>query len=390
MDFNNTKLAFSYKSNSDLKNAYLLFSAINRPWLVNSLSALANLALKTGLPLWLVAKPTFYRQFVGGEHLNDCERVIDHLRTFNVHSVLDYSAEGGIDDIQADDTFREILKSIDFAAGKSYIPYTVFKPSSLIVSSVLHKYAQNPDTLTPIEVLSVQLFEERFMALCQRAFEREVRIMIDAEHYATQDVIDRITEQAMEVYNSNRAVLFHTLQMYRHDRLDYLQNLHRKARKAGYILGIKFVRGAYMQQERELAALNGYPDPINRDKEATDNCYNNGLVYVMDNIDSFELFSGTHNYESNYLLANLIDQKGLKRNDKRIYFSQLYGMSDNISFVLASEGYNVCKYVPYAPVRKVLPYLMRRAQENSSIAGQSSRELQLIKKEIKRRRSNCP
>lgn len=210
--------------------------------------------------------------------------------------------------------------------------------------------------------------------------------MIDAEHYAFQKYVDQVAEEAMELYNKERAIVFHTLQMYRTDRLDYLMMIHKKAKERGYVPGIKFVRGAYMEQERQRAFELGYPDPIHPDKDATDRCYNDGLGYVMENISDFELFSGTHNYESNNLLAGLIHEKGLERSDKRIFFSQLYGMSDNISFVLASEGYNVCKYLPYAPVNKVLPYLLRRAEENTSVAGQTNRELSLIKTELERRK----
>jgi len=386
MDFNDTKTAFSMKSMTDLRNAQMLFTAIQSPILVKSLKYMTNLALKVNLPVAWVVKPTLYRQFVGGESLQECEKIVDQLRTYNIKSVLDYSAEGGsaIEDVSR--AFDETMRSIEFAKGKSNIAYTVFKPTAMIIGSVLSKAAVDINTLNEVERAELDNFKTRVTQLCQRAYDNDVRILIDAEHYATQGIIDTVAETVMRKFNNKRAIVFQTLQMYRTDRLEYLKYLFNDSKEYNYIPGIKFVRGAYMDEERELASRLGYPDPIHPDKYSTDKCYDSGLKFVMDNIESFELFSGTHNYQSNMLLADLIDAKGLRRDDQRVFFSQLYGMSDNISFNLAAEGFNVCKYIPYAPVRDVLPYLLRRAEENTSMAGQTGRELQLIREEIARRR----
>lgn len=375
MDFNNTQIAFSMKSASDLRNAKFLFTAISNPKLVKIFKALTMAALKVKLPIAWIVKPTLYRQFVGGETLKECAKTVKLLANYNIKSVLDYSAEGGTTQKQVQRAFDETIKSIDYAKGKLSIAYTVFKPTAMAVG-----------TLTECSQNELQKFRERVFALCQRACDNNVRILIDAEHFATQHIIDVVTEEAMAKFNKKRAIVFHTLQMYRTDRLEYLKMIYKQSQEMKYIPGIKFVRGAYMDEERKLASELGYDDPINPDKETTDRMYDAGLEYVMDNIGSFELFSGTHNYQSNVLLAELIDKKGIKRNDERIYFSQLYGMSDNISFNLAAEGYNVCKYVPYAPIRDVLPYLLRRAEENTAMAGQTGRELQLINTEISRRK----
>ncbi len=386
MDFNDTKTAFSMKSMTDLRNAQMLFTAIQNPVLVKSLKYMTNLALKVNLPVAWVVKPTLYRQFVGGENLQECEKIVDLLRTYNIKSVLDYSAEGGsaIEDVSR--AFNETMRSIEFAKGKSNIAYTVFKPTAMIIGSVLSKATVDINTLNEVERAELDNFKTRVTQLCQRAYDNDVRILIDAEHYATQGIIDTVAETVMRKFNNKRAIVFQTLQMYRTDRLEYLKYLFNDSKEYNYIPGIKFVRGAYMDEERALASRLGYPDPIHPDKYSTDKCYDSGLKFVMENIESFELFSGTHNYQSNMLLADLIDAKGLRRDDQRVFFSQLYGMSDNISFNLAAEGFNVCKYIPYAPVRDVLPYLLRRAEENTSMAGQTGRELQLIREEIARRR----
>lgn len=386
IDFNNTEIAFSMKSNADLRNAYLLFSTIQNRTIVKTAKSATMLAIKLQLPLSWAVKPTLYRQFVGGETLEDCLKNVNILNSYNVKSVLDYSAEGGteLEDVQK--AYDETIRSIDFAAGNQSVAYTVFKPSAMIINRVLVKASENFPSLGDIEKAEYENLRERIFALCEKAHKSNVRILIDAEHFASQELIDRIVEESMRRYNKERAIVFQTLQMYRKDRLQYLKFLHEDSVKNKYVPGIKFVRGAYMEEERARAYELSYIDPIHPDKESTDNSYNEGLRYVVENIDNFELFSGTHNYESNQLLAQLIDEKGLKRDDRRIFFSQLYGMSDNISFTLAREGFNVCKYVPYAPVNKVLPYLLRRAEENTSMSGQTSRELQLIKAELERRR----
>jgi proline dehydrogenase len=387
VDFNNTRLAFSMKSDSDLKMAYLMFLAMKNKGVVSMAKGLTSFADNLRIPVGWAVKPTLYRHFVGGETLQECERIIDRLINFNVFSVPDYSAEGGgtLEDVQI--AYDETLKAIKFASSNPAIAYAVFKPSAMITKEVLERASSGFLSLGEVERTEFENFRHRVLSLCEAAYDAGVRIMIDAEYYAFQEKVDKIAEEAMTRFNRERAIVFHTLQMYRRDRLDYLKYLHSDAKKRGYIPGIKFVRGAYMEQERARAAELDYPDPIYPDKESTDRSYDQGLQYVMEQLEDFELFCGTHNYRSNQLLVKLIDERGMKRNDRRVFFSQLYGMSDNISFTLAAEGFNVCKYLPYAPVEKVLPYLLRRAEENTSVAGQTSRELLLIKTELQRRKN---
>ena len=386
LDFNNTEIAFSAKSQSELRNAYLLFNTIKHPWIVRCASVASRVALKIHFPLAWAVKPTLYKQFVGGETLEDCKKSIEHLRRFNVRTTLDYSAEGEQtpEGIQA--TFEETIRSIDFAKGNDNLAYAVFKPSTITTDELLAKASEKREELTPEETKEFLEFKKRFMAFCQRAHDNDVRLIVDAEDCCFQDALDELTDEAMRKYNKRRAIVFATLQMYRHDRMPYLRRILDDAKEKGYVAGIKFVRGAYMEAERARAAAMGYPDPICKDKPATDANFNEGVRFVMDNLDHFELFMGTHNEESNYLLAKLIDEKGIARNDTRIFFAQLLGMSDNISFNLAHEGYNVTKYVPYARVRDVLPYLLRRAEENTSVAGQTGRELRMLKTELDRRK----
>ena len=344
------------------------------------------IALKIHFPLAWAVKPTLYKQFVGGETLQDCEKAINHLKEFNVMSTLDFSAEGEQtpEGIQA--TFEETIRSIDYAKENKNLAYAVFKPSTITTDELLAKASERHSELTIEEVKAFREFKERFMALCQRAYDNDVRILVDAEDYCFQDAIDKLTDEAMRKFNKKRAIVFATLQMYRHDRMAYLEKIYADALEKDYIPGIKFVRGAYMEEERARATVMGYPDPICKDKQATDENYDAGVRFVVEHIDRFELFLGTHNEESNYKLAKLIEEKGLKKNDPRIFFAQLLGMSDNISFNLAHEGYNVTKYVPYARVNDVLPYLIRRAEENTSVAGQTGRELRMLKAEMERRK----
>ncbi len=307
---------------------------------------------------------------------------------YNVKSTLDYSAESEQtpEGIQA--TFEETLRSIDFAKGNTNLAYAVFKPSTITTDELLAKASEKREELTIDDVRHFRKFRERFMALCQRAYDNDVRILVDAEDYCFQDAIDALTDEAMRKFNKKRAIVFATLQMYRHDRMPYLRRIYDDAVAKGYIAGVKFVRGAYMEAERARAAALDYPDPICKDKQATDENYDAAVRFTMDHLDRFEMFMGTHNEESNYKLAKLMDEKGIARDDSRVFFAQLLGMSDNISFNLAHAGYNVTKYVPYASVRDVLPYLIRRAEENTSVAGQTSRELRMLEMEMARRKEH--
>ena len=386
LDFNNTEIAFSAKTDGELQNAKLLFSTIQYPWLVKCAKVASNIAIKIHFPLAWAVKPTLYKQFVGGETLQDCTKTIEHLKHFNVKSTLDFSAESEQtpDGIKA--TFEETMRSIDFAKGNPNLAYAVFKPSTITTDDLLAKASEKRGELSIEEVKQFREFRDRFMAFCQRAYDNDVRILVDAEDYCYQDAIDELTDEAMRKFNKKRAIVFATLQMYRHDRMPYLERIYKDAVEKNYIAGVKFVRGAYMEEERARAAKMGYPDPICKDKQATDDNYNAAVKYTVDHLDHFEMFMGTHNEESNHRLAKLLDEKGIAHNDPRIFFAQLLGMSDNISFNLAHEGYNVTKYVPYAKVNDVLPYLIRRAEENTSVAGQTGRELRMLRAEIARRK----
>lgn len=385
LDFNNTEIAFSGKSGLELKNAYLLFNTIKYPWLVKCAKVATNIALKIHFPLAWAVKPTLYKQFVGGETLEDCSAAISHLMKYNVKSTLDFSAESEQTPEGIEATFQETLRSIDFAKGNGNLAYAVFKPSTITTDELLSKASEKREDLTIDDLHQFRQFRERFMTLCQRAYDNDVRILVDAEDYCFQDAIDALTDEAMRKFNKRRAIVFATLQMYRHDRMPYLRRIYDDAVEKNYIAGVKFVRGAYMEAERERAAMMGYPDPICKDKKTTDENYDAAVSYTMDHLDRFEMFMGTHNEESNYKLAKLMDEKGIAHDDPRIFFAQLLGMSDNISFNLAHAGFNVTKYVPYASVRDVLPYLIRRAEENTSVAGQTGRELRMLKAEMKRR-----
>lgn len=383
--FNNTETAFKLKSDSELERAYFLFKMIQNQPMVRIGTAVTNFALKAHLPVEGLIRSTVFDHFCGGVTEDDCLPNIEKMhQKGNVHSILDYSVEGKEDEAQFDNALKMTLKTIDFAEEKKSIPYAVFKPTGFGRFALYQKLTEN-QAHTAKEKAEWETVVARFHTVCKAAVKKDVPLLIDAEESWMQDAADDLIEELMETYNKDKAIVFNTLQMYRHDRMDYLRGLHQRAHQKGYHIGMKVVRGAYMEKERERAEEKGYESPICKDKEATDENYNEAVRFMMEH-KNMAIFAGTHNEESSYLLMNLAKEYSINATDKRMWFGQLYGMSDHISFNLAKEGYNVAKYVPFGPVRDVMPYLIRRAEENTSVAGQTSRELNLIKIERKRRK----
>jgi proline dehydrogenase len=307
------------------------------------------------------------------------------MYTKGVSSVLDYSVEGKEEEDQFDAALRMTLKTIDFAKERQAIPFAVFKPTGLGRFELYQKVGEK-QALSPKEQAEWDRVVARFDLVCSEGHKKDVGLLIDAEESWMQDAADEVVTEMMRKYNKEKTIVYNTLQMYRWDRLDYLRNLHTQAKNEGFFIGIKIVRGAYMEKENLRAEEKGYPSPICSTKEATDVNYDAAVSYMVDHLESMSIFAGTHNEESTYFLMNLMKERGIKTNDSRIWFGQLYGMSDNISYNLAEQGYNVSKYLPFGPVKDVMPYLIRRAEENTSVAGQTSRELSLIKAERKRRK----
>ncbi len=383
--FDNTEVAFALKSNSELDRAYYLFEMIKREPLVKIGTAVTKFALKTHLPVEGIIRTTVFDHFCGGVTEEDCMPTIDKMFTKNVHSVLDYSAEGKEIESQFDLAMSKTLNTIKFGKEKESIPFAVFKPTGFGRLEVYQKVSEGKQ-LTAQEQEEWDKIKERYNTVSKSAYDNNVPLLIDAEETWMQDAADDLIEEMMRKYNKEKVIVFGTLQLYRWDRLDYLKKLHERAKKEGFKIGMKLVRGAYMEKERERAAKKGYKDPICESKEATDKMYNDVLTYMFENIDDMAIFAGTHNEESSYLLMDLIKNSSISKNDDRIWFGQLYGMSDHISYNLSKEGYNVAKYLPFGPVRDVMPYLIRRAEENTSVAGQTSRELELLKRERERRK----
>lgn len=386
-DFNNTSIAFQMHGTRSLRRAYWLFKSISSPILVKTGNVLVAHALNLGIPVRWAIKPTIYRQFVGGETIKDCSSVVQHLAQFRVRSILDFSVEGKENDADMEAALQETLRSIENAGTNPNIPFAVFKPTAFIPHHVLDKIEQ-PWTLTTDDHAKIELFKSRVDRLCSAASQIGKPILIDAEDSWYQKFIDDVTEQMMQRYNRDNAIVFNTLQMYRHDRISFLKSQHQKAVDGNYFLGVKFVRGAYMEKERQRALALGYASPIQPDKTSTDRDFDEALTFCVKNISNISIFCGTHNENSCLHLIDLMHRHNLEASDSRIWFSQLYGMSDHISFNMAAAGYNVAKYVPYGPVKHVIPYLARRAEENTSVKGQTGRELGLIKKELKRRRQS--
>jgi proline dehydrogenase len=383
--FDNTQIAFSLKSDTELDRAYFLFKLIANEPLVRIGTAVTNFALKASLPVEGLIRATVFDHFCGGINEDDSLKVVDKLFTKGVSSVLDYSVEGKEEEEQFDAVLEKTLKLIDFAKEKKSIPFAVFKPSGFGRID-LYEEVSLGKKLTPAESEEWNRVVARFEKVCKASYDSDVALLIDAEESWMQDAVDNLVEEMMVKYNKSKAIVFNTLQMYRWDRLDYLKKLHEKAKAEGFFIGMKLVRGAYMEKENERAIEKGYPTPICASKEATDENYDASLKYMVDHLDTMSIFEGTHNENSTYFLMNLMEEKGILSTDDRIWFGQLYGMSDNISYNLAENGFNVAKYLPFGPVKDVMPYLIRRAEENTSVAGQTSRELAMIKTERNRRK----
>lgn len=383
--FNNTEIAFQLKNDSELERAYFLFKMISHQPLVRIGTAATNFALKANLPVEGLIRSTVFDHFCGGVNEDDCLPVIEKMHSKGVSSVLDYSVEGKESEEHFDNALNKTLEIINFAEQKVAMPIAVFKPTGFGRIYLYEKKGLRLD-FTNDEELEWNRVVVRYDEACKLAKEKDVLILIDAEESWMQDAADAIVDDMMKKYNTEKPIVFNTLQTYRWDRLDYLKHIQKRAKNEGFKLGMKIVRGAYMEKERERAEEKGYPSPICRNKQATDENFNKVLTYILDNLSDISLFIGTHNEESSYLAMEIMLKKNISINDNRVWFGQLYGMSDHISFNLATAGYNVAKYVPFGPVKDVMPYLIRRAEENTSVAGQTSRELNLIKQERKRRK----
>lgn len=383
--FNNTEVAFSLKSDSELERAYFLFKLIKSEPLVKIGTAVTKFALKSSLPVEGLIRSTVFDHFCGGVNENDCMPIIEKMYSKKVHSVLDYSVEGKEEEAQFDRVVEKTLSLINFVKEKDAMPFAVFKPTGFGRFELYQKITEGAE-LSEKEKLEWERVVNRFNTVAKACYDKGECLLVDAEESWMQKAADDLLEDLMEKYNKEKAIIFSTLQLYRHDRLEYLQGLHKRAQEKGYKIGMKLVRGAYMEKERERAERKGYKDPICATKAETDENFDNVLEYMFNNLENMSIFCGTHNEESSYRLVQLIKKSGLEKSDHRLWFGQLYGMSDNISYNLADQGFNVAKYLPFGPVKDVMPYLIRRAEENTSVAGQTNRELDLISKEKKRRK----
>jgi proline dehydrogenase len=384
--FDNTEIAFAGRSNAELDQAQMLFKLVGNPALVNVGKSALELALSLHLPVTGIIKSTVFNHFCGGESVADCEKSIDRLHKAGVFTLLDYSAEGKSTEKDFEASTAQVISTIFRAKNDTRVPFAVFKPTGVMRASLLERVSSKRP-LEPHQQSEWNSGAQRVRKICAAAAEHNVPVLIDAEESWIQDAIDELVEAMMLEFNHNEAIVYNTFQLYRTDRLAYLKVSHNRAQNSGYILGAKLVRGAYMEKERDRAKKKGYPSPIHASKQETDDDYNAALLYCVQNIKDIRLIAGTHNEDSSRKLIELMQAAHLAESDSRIFYSQLYGMSDNISFNLAHAGFNVVKYVPYGPVKLVMPYLIRRAEENTSVAGQVGRELSLILKEKQRRRN---
>lgn len=386
--FNNTQLAFADKTDAQLKKAFWMFKLIEQPALTKIGTNFLNFAVHNNLPFaGSVVKNTMFEQFCGGETREESMKVVIKMFKRGVGSIFDYSIEGKEDEATFDAVCQEIKDIIKFSVGNPAIPFIVFKPTAFGRIDLYERVGKNLE-LTTSQKEEWERVVRRFDEVCQLCFDNNKKVMVDAEESWMQDAADDLVEKMMEKYNQEQPIVWNTIQMYRTMRIEYMQENLNRAKEKGYFIGYKIVRGAYMEKERSRAELMNYPDPIQPNKAASDQNYNDGIDFVLANLDKVSAFFGTHNETSTELVMDKMKAKNLENNDKRIYFGQLYGMSDNITYYLADKKYNVAKYLPYGPVKDVVPYLTRRAQENTSVAGQTGRELSLIEKEMERRKRN--
>ena len=383
--FNNTKTAFALKTDSQLERAYFLFKMISKEPLVRIGTAVTKFALNASLPVEGLIRSTVFDHFCGGVNEEDCLIAIDNMFTKGVSSVLDYSVEGKASENQFDDALEKILKIVNFCYEREAMPIVVFKPTAF---GRFYLYEKKSEAIrfSPEEQAEWDRIINRFRKVCKLAREKDVEVLIDGEESWMQSSADELVEDMMREFNTEKAIVYNTLQLYRWDRLDYLKALHERAKSDNFKIGMKIVRGAYMEKERDRAEELNYKSPICETKVITDNNFDSGLKYILENNKDISIFIGTHNEESCYLAMNLMNELNIDKYDNNVWFGQLYGMSDHISFNLANQGYNVAKYLPFGPVKDVMPYLIRRAEENTSVAGQTNRELELIKSERKRRK----
>mgnify|MGYP001306400133 FL=1 len=387
IDFNDSKSAFKDKSDFDLNRAFFLFQTLNYPTISKFLTIILKVILSLRIPINFLIKLTIFKQFCGGETIFESSKTIDKLWKSSIGTILDYSAEGQENEDDFKDVYDETLKVLDIAKNNPKIPFVVFKLTGLIQFNILKKLSDK-EKLSEDENSSLMKLNKRLNTICNKAKDINKPIFIDAEESWIQNGIDDLVFSLMKQFNKEKVLIFNTVQMYRHDRLAYLKNLSQIAQAEGFKIGLKIVRGAYHEKEIERALEKGYNIPVHEKKYNTDKDFNNALKFCIENINHISICSGTHNIESSTYLLKLMKEHSIKNNDDRIYSSQLLGMSDNISYNLSNANYNVSKYVPYGPVKKVIPYLIRRAEENRSISGQMGRELKNILEEKKRRKAN--
>ena len=387
ISFDNTEVAFRGKSKGDLNRAYWLFKVVSSPAMVRFGKWVTNVALRLKLPIKAIIKKTIFRQFCGGESIQESLKASKTLASRNVKTILDYSIEGKTKEEDFDKTVQEIIGTIREGENNKNIPFAVFKVTGICLHDILEKSNDGIENLSTEEKKDYDKLKERVSIICLEAYNRNVPIFIDAEESWIQNTIDRLAYEMSVKFNQKTAVVYNTIQLYRHDRLAFLKSEIARADKENFKLGVKLVRGAYMEKERARAEEQGYPSPIQPNKDAADKDFNASLKVVIERIDRVSFCAGTHNEESSMLLVKLLKEYGVDSSDPRAYFAQLLGMSDHISFNLADNDLMVAKYVPYGPIKEVLPYLIRRADENTSVAGQTGRELSLIMKERKRRKT---
>ena len=368
----------------------MLFGVLASPALVSAGKVLSLWALRWRLPVKGLIRATVFRQFCGGETVAESRPAIQRLWQAKVGSILDYSVEGQTTDAAFDQTVEVVLQTLALAAHEPGLSLGVFKMTGIAPHELLEKMTAGAD-LTSSEEAQLERVRNRIRRMAQFAAKSGRILMIDAEETWIQGAIDQLAREAMQEFNRYGLVVMTTIQCYRVGRSVQLQADLAYAADQGYYYGVKLVRGAYMEKERERAETHGYPSPIQPDKAGTDAEYDACVRLMLAALGTpgtpgrVGVVIGTHNEASTQLGADLLAAQGWTPSEAPVWFAQLYGMSDFISFILGHHGFRVAKYLPFGPIVNVMPYLLRRAEENTSVAGQTGRELMMLRKEAARR-----
>lgn len=374
--------AFSHYSISQLRRTKVLFKILQNPLVSWFSGFVPHIPILLRLPfVKSLIKHYIFSHFCGGEDWKEVHQSALKLQKQNILSSLDYSVECKQTEQDYETTKKVLLNVLEEAKNLSHIPFCVLKITGLGRFALLEKI-HNGQTLSDNEKAEWQRVQSRFDSICEKAVDCNTKLLVDAEESWIQKPIDNIVKRAMKRHNQNEPMIYNTYQLYLKAKYEQLKTDWEKAKEKGYILGSKLVRGAYMEKETKRAVKMHLPNPIQPSKAKCDQDFNDSLKFCLKHIDDFGIYIGTHNIESTQKARQLMQEYGIAKSDERVFFSQLLGMREILSYELAQQDYLVSKYTPFGKIAEVIPYLLRRIQENSSVKDQLNDEIKVITREL--------